>query len=194
MDHQRQVGARFAFADDGIAFRAVQRQRLAVHAGLEFQRQHAHADQVGTVNPLEALGHDRFHAGQAHALGGPVTRAALAVVGAGDDDQRLLAVHVGFDRFPHAHDLAFRLHARQRTLLHAAVVVAHHLVEQLRIGERGALRGQVVAAVAALDAMIALDGDRWSVVMLSGSTASARMPASVRSPANAPSQYGGRRM
>ncbi|KAG1391997.1 hypothetical protein G6F59_014733 [Rhizopus arrhizus] len=83
----------------------------------------------------------------AHALGGPVTRAALAVVGAGDDDQRLLAVHVGFARFPHAHDLAFRLHARQRTLLHAAVVVAHHLVEQLRIGERGALRGQVVAAV-----------------------------------------------
>jgi hypothetical protein len=42
------------------------------------------------VDALEAFGHDGFHAGQAHALGGPVART-LAVVGAGDDDQRLLA-------------------------------------------------------------------------------------------------------
>ena len=99
------------------------------------------------MDALEALGDDRFHARQAHALGRPVARAALAVVGAGDDDQRLLARHVGLDRFPHAHDLAFRLHPRQRALLHAAVVVAHHFVEQLRVGEGGALRGEVVAAV-----------------------------------------------
>jgi hypothetical protein len=36
---------------------------------LELQRQHAHADQVGAVDALEAFGHDGFHAGQAHALG-----------------------------------------------------------------------------------------------------------------------------
>ncbi len=47
---------------------------------------------------------------------------------------------------------------------------------------------------AALSSMMALEGDRWSVVMLSPSTASGRMPRSVRSPASAPSQYGGRRM
>ncbi|MNN48859.1 hypothetical protein D3C81_1633590 [compost metagenome] len=47
---------------------------------------------------------------------------------------------------------------------------------------------------AALFSMMAFDGDRWSVVMLSPSTASGRMPRSVRSPASAPSQYGGRRM
>ncbi|MNV48578.1 hypothetical protein D3C71_1404930 [compost metagenome] len=41
---------------------------------------------------------------------------------------------------------------------------------------------------AALLAMIALDGDRWSVVMLSPSTASGRMPLSERAPASAPSQ------
>ncbi|CFN62758.1 Uncharacterised protein [Bordetella pertussis] len=41
---------------------------------------------------------------------------------------------------------------------------------------------------AALSAMMALDGERWSVVMLSPSTASGRMPSSVRSPASAPSQ------
>jgi hypothetical protein len=47
---------------------------------------------------------------------------------------------------------------------------------------------------AALFIMIAFDGDRWSVVMLSPRTASARMPFIVRSPASAPSQYGGRRI
>ncbi len=47
---------------------------------------------------------------------------------------------------------------------------------------------------AALLSMMALDGDRWSVVMLSPSTASGRSALSVRSPASAPSQYGGRRM
>ncbi len=64
--------------------------------------------------------------------------------------------------------------------------VPDHLVEQLRVGEGGALRGQVIAAVGCVGvevffrqahlgqvfaggavAMMALDGDRWSVVMLS---------------------------
>ncbi len=99
------------------------------------------------MDALEAFGHDGFHAGQAHALGGPVARRTLAVVGAGHDDERLLAFHVGLDRFPHAHDLALGLHARQRTLLHRAVLVLHHFVEELGIGEGGALRRQVVAAV-----------------------------------------------
>ncbi len=99
------------------------------------------------MDALEALGDDRLHPGQAHALGCPVARRTLPVVGAGDDDQRLLALHVGLDGFPHAHHLAFRLDPRQRTLLHAAVGVAHHLVEQLRVGEGRALCGEVVAAV-----------------------------------------------
>ncbi len=99
------------------------------------------------MDALETLGHDRLHAREAHALGGPVARAALAVVGAGDDDQRLRAIHVRLDRFPHARDRAFRLDACERTLPHRAVPVAHHLVEQLRIGEGGALRGEVVAAM-----------------------------------------------
>ena len=98
------------------------------------------------MDTLEAFGDDHFHAGQAHALRRPVTRTALAVVGTGDDDQVLLAVHVGFDGFPHAHHLAFRLDARERTLLHLAVH-DRHLVDQLRVGERRPLRGQVVAAV-----------------------------------------------
>ncbi|MNN72784.1 hypothetical protein D3C81_1888480 [compost metagenome] len=65
------------------------------------------------MDALEAFGNDGLDASQTHALGRPVTRGALTVVGAGDDDQRLLALHVGLDGFPHAGDLAFRLDPRQ---------------------------------------------------------------------------------
>ncbi len=146
MDDQGQLSTRHTLAEHVEGLGAVDAQRLAVHAFLELQRQHAHADQVGAVDALEAFGRDRFHTSQAHALGGPVTRAALAVVGAGDDDQRLFAVHVGFDRFPHAGDLAFRLHARQRPLLDLAIDHGH-FVDQLRVGERRTLRGEMVATV-----------------------------------------------
>src|SRR5690606_20870340 len=98
------------------------------------------------VDALEAFGHDRLDAGQSHTLGGPIARRTLTVVRTGNDDQRLFALHVGFDRLPHAHDFAFRLDAGQRTLLHLAVDYGH-LVDQLRVGEGGALSGKVIAAV-----------------------------------------------
>ncbi|MNJ68063.1 hypothetical protein D3C77_642790 [compost metagenome] len=41
---------------------------------------------------------------------------------------------------------------------------------------------------AALLRSMALEGERWSVVMLSGNSASGRIPLRVRSPARAPSQ------
>ena len=65
------------------------------------------------MDTLETLGDDRLDARQPHAFGRPVARRTLTVVGAGDDDQRLLACHVGLDRLPHAGHLAFRLDARQ---------------------------------------------------------------------------------
>ena len=148
--------ARLALADHVIGLGAVDPQGLAVDAGLKLQRQHAHADQVGAVDALEALGDDGLDTRQTHALGGPVARRALTVVGAGDDDQRLLALHVGLDRLPHAGDLALRLDAGQRALLHLAGLVAHHLVEQLGIGEGRALRGQVVAAVGGVGVKVLL--------------------------------------
>ncbi len=98
------------------------------------------------MDALEALGHDRLDPGQAYALGRPVARGALPVVGAGDDQQRLLARHVGLDRLPHAQHLPFRLQPGQRTALRLAIDHGH-FVEQLRIGEGGALRGEVIAAV-----------------------------------------------
>nr|GEU28025.1 hypothetical protein [Tanacetum cinerariifolium] len=146
-DHQREHGARRALADHVKGLGAIEFQRQAIDAGREFQRQHAHAHQVGAVDALETFGGDGLHAGQPHALGGPVARRALAVVGAGDHDQRLLALHVGFDGLPHAGDFPFRFHPRQRARHHLAVGPAHHLVLERGVGKGGALRGEVIAPV-----------------------------------------------
>jgi hypothetical protein len=87
------------------------------------------------------------------------------------------------------------------------------IVEQLGVGEGGALRGQVVAAVGGVGIEVLFRQAHLRQVFAGGaggqdrvgrrqvvggdvvgSTASGRMPRSVRSPASAPSQYGGRRM
>ena len=99
------------------------------------------------MDALEALGHDGLDPGQAHALGGPIAARALAVVLACDDDQGLLALHVGLDGFPHAHDLALGLESGQGALDDLAGLVPHHLVAHPGVGQGGALGGQVVAAV-----------------------------------------------
>src|ERR1022692_862284 len=49
-------------------------ERACVLAWLVLQRQHAHADQVGTVDPLERLDQDGPCAEQRRALRGPVAR------------------------------------------------------------------------------------------------------------------------
>ena len=59
---------------------------------LEQERQHAHADEVGAMDALEALGDHRAHAEQLRALGRPVARGACAVFLAGEDDERHASV------------------------------------------------------------------------------------------------------
>lgn len=49
-------------------------ERIGVLPGGELQREDAHADEVGAVDPLVALGDDDLDAQQRGALGGPVTR------------------------------------------------------------------------------------------------------------------------
>src|SRR5690606_32118062 len=51
---------------------AVQAERLPALTRRELQRNDAHADEVGAVDPLEALGDDRLDAEEARALGRPV--------------------------------------------------------------------------------------------------------------------------
>ena len=52
----------------------------------KIQRKHAHANEIGAVNPLEAFGNHGFHAKQAGAFGGPIAGASHAIVGATDHD------------------------------------------------------------------------------------------------------------
>src|SRR5579862_9013425 len=53
---------------------ALELQALAVHALLELQRQHRHADEIGAMNALEAFDDHGAHAQELRALGRPVAR------------------------------------------------------------------------------------------------------------------------
>ena len=70
-DAQGEVLLRFEVrgeAKDVEDFGAVQFEGLRGGAFLELQREHAHADEVGTVDAFEALGDDGFDAEQAVPL------------------------------------------------------------------------------------------------------------------------------
>ncbi|MNV37409.1 hypothetical protein D3C71_1289280 [compost metagenome] len=136
-DDQRHHGARLQVAFYGIDLCAIEPQRDAIGARLKLQRQHPHTNQVGAVDAFKALGHHYLHTRQAHALGGPVAAGALAVVGTGNDDERLAAVQIGIDGLPHAHHLAFGLHAGERSFFYLAID-HRHFVDELRVGKRGA--------------------------------------------------------
>ena len=86
---------------------------------------------------------DRFHASQG-APWRPVARTALAVVGTGDDDQRLLRSMPG-RWLPIVHDLASGLMRASSRL--SSCRRDRHLVHQGRVGEVARCAGGVVAAV-----------------------------------------------
>jgi len=122
-------------------FLARERQLLAVLPGLELQRQHAHAHQVGAVDAFETFCQHRLDPQQVGALGRPVTAGAGAVFLAGDDHQRRalgLITHGGvIDRklftAGHVHGVA-------------TFLAGQHLVADADIGEGAAHHHFVVAA------------------------------------------------
>src|SRR6185437_7627164 len=75
-------------AADADDLGAVEAERCPGLAGRELERDDAHADQVGPVDALEALGDHRADAEEAGALRRPVTRRAGAVLLAAQDDER----------------------------------------------------------------------------------------------------------
>jgi hypothetical protein len=81
--------ARLGVLDTGdrVELAAGQPERLAALAVPELERQDAHHQEVGAVDPLVALGDHRLHAEQVRALGGPVARRAGSVLLAGEHDQ-----------------------------------------------------------------------------------------------------------
>src|SRR5699024_1877640 len=74
-------------AGDVVGLGTVESQRAGALLVGELQRQHAHPDQVGAVDPFERLGDHRLYTEQHGALGGPVTRRAGAVLLAAEYDQ-----------------------------------------------------------------------------------------------------------
>src|ERR1700733_2072781 len=56
---------------------ALQSDRLPGRAVLEGQRQHAHADEIGAMDALEALADHGADTEQPGSLGGPVTRRTV---------------------------------------------------------------------------------------------------------------------
>src|SRR3954468_22753844 len=81
-----ELAARRDGAGDVEHLVAFERQRLPRHAGGKLQRQHAHADEIGPMDWLEALPYPRAHTEEARAFRRPVARRAGAVLRAGDDD------------------------------------------------------------------------------------------------------------
>src|ERR1700674_5495078 len=73
-----------------------QLKRLAILSLSEFQRQHAHPDQVAAMDSLEALGDRGAHAEQQRTLGRPIARRTGAVLLTRDHDQRHAFLAVAF--------------------------------------------------------------------------------------------------
>src|SRR5690606_38921596 len=82
-------GSRVAVAEsfDVEGFLAGQTKAGGILPVHKLQRQDPHANQVRSVDALIADGDNGFHAEQQRAFGGPVSRRARTVFGAGDDYQ-----------------------------------------------------------------------------------------------------------
>ena len=116
-------------------------ERLPGRPLLEHQREHAHADQVGTMDALEGLRDHGADAEQDRALGRPVARRAGAVFLAGEYHQRHVVGLVAHGRVVDRHALLVRIVNGD-----AALDARHHLVLDADIGERAAHHDLVIAA------------------------------------------------
>ena len=126
-------------------FRAVESERVRAFAVGEFERNHAHADQVGAVNALEAARDDGAHAEQRRALRRPVARRAHAVIRAGEDDERRSRALVGFARLENRRQRSRGLQFRE-----AAFLAVRHFVFDAHVREGAAHHDAVVPAAGAV--------------------------------------------
>src|SRR6266568_7437775 len=81
-------GERTVGAEQVVALRPVEPELLGGGAVLELAGEDTHPDQVRAVDALEGAGDDGAYAEEAGTLGGPVARAAGAVLLSGQDDER----------------------------------------------------------------------------------------------------------
>jgi hypothetical protein len=109
----------------------------------ELQWQDPHANEVGAVDALKALGDDRAHAQQARPLGRPVAGGAGSVLLARQDDEGRVLLHVAHGGVVDRHLL---LVAATQIHRHAALSARSELVAQADVGEGAAHHHLVVAA------------------------------------------------
>src|SRR5579885_342778 len=120
-------------------------ERLAIFAGEEFEREHAHAHEIASMDALEAFGYHGPHSEERRAFCRPIARGAGSVLLACDDYQRNAVLTV----------LLRRLEDRCLPAIgemngEAAFYSGHHLVAQPDIGERSTHHHFVIAAARAV--------------------------------------------
>ena len=128
-----------AFEVEGFGAVEVEGGRvLTVH---EFEREYAHAQQVGAVDAFERLCDHSLNAEEGGALRSPVTGRAHAVVDAAEDDEAFAALRVGLAGIVDGLNLTLRLNLGEAAFL----AVGHHVLD-LRVGEGAARHDAVIAA------------------------------------------------
>src|SRR5882672_495272 len=126
---------------DFKGFLAGEPEAVRILTFLELQGQYAHADQVGAVNALEALGDHCLDSQQHRALGRPVARAAGTVFFPGENHQRRTRRLVFDRRVENGHLLA-----AGDVQGHAAFRARQQEVAQPDVGKGAAHHHFVVAA------------------------------------------------
>jgi hypothetical protein len=129
-----------------------QTQARDAFAGLELQRKHTHADQVGAMDALETFRDHGPHAEQRDALRGPIAGGAGAVFLAGQDQERDAFGLIFHRRVVDEHRLAIGEVAREGTFGFGGELVAEAYVGQgaadhyLMIAATGTVAVEVPAA------------------------------------------------
>ncbi len=121
-------------------------ERFPARAGLESQRQNAHADQVRAMDALEGFGDDGAHAEKPRALRRPVARRSIAISGAGEDDERHALGLVFHGRVEDRHFLAIGPMPGQAAFRHRAIGLLEDEILDADIGEGAAHHNFVIAA------------------------------------------------
>src|ERR1700761_586532 len=112
-----------------------------IYSCLEGERQYAHADEVRSVDTLEAFGDDSLDAEQGGSFRGPVARGAHAIFLPADHDQR-----DAFRLVPHGGVIDRHLLTGRMVLRDTTLDARHHLIADADVGEGAAHHDFVVTA------------------------------------------------
>src|SRR6185369_10912057 len=113
------------------SFATVESQRSRVRVVLELAGQHAHSNQITTMDTLETLCDHRFDTKQPRSFRRPVARTARAVLLTSDDHERHILRLITHRSVVNAHAFAIRLIDR-----HTALNPRNHEVLDAHVSKR----------------------------------------------------------